>query len=397
MPFVAQKQRRFLEAARRDRNEGQFYDDLREGLAAGSWNPTKDFRIRDLFENFVDGGHGIIQSWSPRSGGGQSGIKLIEENVNTGAFANIMGQIVYSRVLDAFNDPSFIGDRLVTTVPTEFDGEKIPGIGRLGDQAESIPEGQDYPMAGVGEEWITTPSTTKRGFIVPVTKEAIFFDKTGLVMERAREVTQWLAINKEKRIIDAAIGAVDLYRRNDAAAVATYGADAGAHTWENLVTTNALVDWTDIENSLLLFDGLLDPNTGEPIVVTPSQIIVPSALLFTSRRIFNATEISHQLVDNSVNANTLRTDTRSANPLAGLPLEILSNQWVKARTSSNSTWYHGDFRNAFWYMENWPITSQDAPPNSEMEFTNDIVARFKVSERGTVAVVEPRRAVKNTA
>ena len=33
-----------------------------------------------------------------------------------------------------------------------------------------------------------TPQTAKRGFIVPVTKEAIFFDRTNLVLQRAAEV-----------------------------------------------------------------------------------------------------------------------------------------------------------------------------------------------------------------
>ena len=47
-------------------------------------------------------------------------------------------------------------------------------------------------------------------------------------------------------------------------------------------------------------------------------------------------------------------------------------------------------------MENWPITVTQAPPNSEAEFTHDIVARFKASERGAAAVLNPRYVVKNT-
>ena len=48
-------------------------------------------------------------------------------------------------------------------------------------------------------------------------------------------------------------------------------------------------------------------------------------------------------------------------------------------------------------MQNWGPTVVQAPDNSEAEFTHDIVARFKVSERGTPAVLEPRRMVKCTA
>ena len=37
-------------------------------------------------------------------------------------------------------------------------------------------------------------------------------------------------------------------------------------------------------------------------------------------------------------------------------------------------------------MENWPITVTQAPSNSEAEFNQDIVLRFKASERGAAAV-----------
>ena len=47
-------------------------------------------------------------------------------------------------------------------------------------------------------------------------------------------------------------------------------------------------------------------------------------------------------------------------------------------------------------MENWPITVTQAPPNSEAEFSQDIVLRFKASERGAAAVLDPRCVVKST-
>jgi hypothetical protein len=47
-------------------------------------------------------------------------------------------------------------------------------------------------------------------------------------------------------------------------------------------------------------------------------------------------------------------------------------------------------------MENWPITVTQAPIGSEAEFNNDIVLRFKASERGAAAVINPRYIVKST-
>ena len=42
--------------------------------------------------------------------------------------------------------------------------------------------GMPYPNVGLNEDYIETPSTTKHGFIVPVTREAIFFDRTHLIL-----------------------------------------------------------------------------------------------------------------------------------------------------------------------------------------------------------------------
>jgi len=59
-------------------------------------------------------------------------------------------------------------------------------------------------------------------------------------------------------------------------------------------------------------------------------------------------------------------------------------------------WFIGDMRKAFAYMENWPITVTQSPPGSEAEFNQDIVVRFKASERGAAAVINPRYVVKST-
>jgi hypothetical protein len=59
-------------------------------------------------------------------------------------------------------------------------------------------------------------------------------------------------------------------------------------------------------------------------------------------------------------------------------------------------WFIGDFRKALAYMENWPITVTQSPPGSEAEFNQDIVVRFKASERGAAVVINPRYLVRST-
>jgi hypothetical protein len=46
-------------------------------------------------------------------------------------------------------------------------------------------------------------------------------------------------------------------------------------------------------------------------------------------------------------------------------------------------------------MENWPITVTQAPAGNADDFNRDIVAKYKCSERGQYAVIEPRVMVEN--
>jgi hypothetical protein len=372
----------------------QAHRHLAEALRQGHLRP-EDFSIRELAEELVPDGREFVRLLDPRAKSG--GIDLVEavHAVDTAQFSNITGQIVFSKVLEAFQSEAFVGTRLVDTISTRFSGEKIPGISRIGDEAETVAEGKPYPLAGVHEDYIETPPTRKIGTIVPVTKEAIFFDRTNLLLSRAAEVGEHLGINKEKRIIDCIADAntTDHRLKWRGTTYATYQASA---PWINLQATNDLVDWTDVDAAEQLFAAMTDPNTQEPILVMADTILVTPERLNAARRVVNATEVEQ--VDNQAAAATVRTSL--SNPYRGT-YRIESSRFLRARLAAagqaTTHWYLGNFRKAFAYMENWPITVTQAASNSEAEFTSDIVVRFKASERGAAATLEPRYVVKSTA
>lgn len=358
---------------------------LREALDERHLAPDS-FSLRELFEALVPDGREAVRMLDPRQDGNT--INLLEANsaVDTSAFSNITGQIVYSAVLQAAQNPMFIGDSLCTTIQTRFNGERIPGIGQIGDKAETVDEGQPYPFVGLNEDYIDTPATTKRGMIVPVTKEAVFFDRTNLVLTRAADVGKWLGLNKEKRIISVVTGITNNYKWKGT----TYNTYQTTTPWINDKTSSALVDWTDIEILLLLFDAITDPNTSEPIIVVPNTLVVPSALLITAQRILNAPQM--RFGDGASNT----TQYEMKNVLAGR-YNIVSSPYVKSVSTDADNYYFGDPKQAFAYMENWPITVVQAPPNSDAEFNRDIIAQYKCSERGVAAVVEPRAMCRASA
>jgi len=364
---------------------------LAEALAQGHLKPD-DFSLRDLAEGLVPDGREWVRMLDPRSANGAA---LLEaEGVDVTAFLNVTGQVIYAKILESYTQEAFVASRLASTIPTRLDGEKIPGAGRIRDGALEVRPGMPYPHLGFGEDYVETPSTTKHGLIVPVTKEAIFFDRTNLVLARAAEVGEILGLNKEKRLVDLVIGATNNYKHNGTA-YNTYYATGDSGPWVNALAGNELVDWTDVDAAEELFADMLDPSTGEPVLVRPNAVLVMPAYRHAASRVFQAEQITYT-------ASGAPTTTWAANPLRSYQLFdsrlayrriIASGQTADA---AKKWWFLGDFRRAFAYMENWPITVTQSPPNSEADFNQDILVRFKASERGAAAVLNPRYVVKCT-
>ncbi len=350
----------------------------------------EDFSLRDLAEGLVPDGHEWVRSMDPR---GSGGVNLLEagEGVDATAFLNVASQLIYSKIMDAYTQEAFVVSRLVDTIPTRLDGEKIPGVTKLAGQADAIAPGMPYPHLGSGEDYIETPSTTKRGFIVPVTREAIFFDRTYLVLSRAAEVGELLGLNKEKRLIDLVIGATNNYKWMGT----TYNTYQSSAPWVNVKASNELVDWTNVDAAEQLFADILDPNTGEPVLMQANTVLVMPAYRQAAHRVFNAVEVRF-------NPSGSSTSTLAANPLSNYQVEESRLAYRRIVASGQTPadakkwWFMGDFKKAFAYMENWPITVTQSAQNSEADFNQDIVIRFKASERGAAAVLNPRFVVKCT-
>lgn len=144
-----------------------------------------------------------------------------------------------------------------------------------------------------------------------------------------------------------------------------------------------------------LFADIVDPNTGEPVLVRGTTVLVMPAYRLAASRIFNAAQLTFT-------ADGSGTTTVAANPLSNYGVydsRLVYRRIVASGVASSDAkkwWFIGDFRRAFAYMENWPITVTQAPVGSEADFNNDIVLRFKASERGAAAVLNPRYVIKNS-
>lgn len=343
--------------------------------------------LKKLFCEIVPNGRSVLES---------SG-SIIEAAgpVNTQLFNTLTSQLLFSAVLESWSSPEFLWRSLVKIIPTNFaNGEKLPGVASIGDSALTVAEGDVYPRSTMTENVVDIPKVVKKGHIVDLTREVLQADQTGLIISQAGKIAETMAINLEKRILDVVTGVSNTYKFNGTA----YNTYLTSGAYVNTATSTALTDWTSIEAALLLFDGMTDPVTGEPIMVGGKTLLVPSALKMTAARLTAATMVAggSGAAFAADPTDNVQTWTHSANPL-GAGFQVLSNAYVKARTSSASTWFIGDFQKAFALVEANPITVTQQGASSEKEFERDIVASFKVNHRGTPAVIEPRYVVKCTA
>ena len=368
-----------------------------------------DFSLRDMYRHMTEHGSEQLDQWErDRRRGGH--ITEAVHAVDTGAMANITGQIFYNAILDAMKNDLFIGDLLSSPFPSNLqDEEKIPGISQVTDDfAGNITEGEPYPNVGLSEQFITIPAAEKKGGIIGVTKEALIADRTGLLVERMRSIGKALGIRKEKSQIDVAIGGVNPYTWKGEARL-TYGDGATAGEALGFIneTAEALVNETDIQVAENLYRRMRDPATNEPLGFAPTVLLVTPALVWQARGIINATQIREGAVGAAPAQQQIGT-TRM--PGWAQTLTIASNEWLRDRLlaaiaagggwtglDADVAWFLGTPAAAFVWKEIWPLTVEEEPPGSPAQFEQDVVIRLKASYKGVAGVREPRLMIVSRA
>lgn len=382
---------------------------LQESLACKALTPN-DWNISKLFSECF--GHQKFEEFRGALSAEAAGYFLKESGgaVTTQAFANINKQFAYSVMMEAYDLPDFEFTKVIPTVPSgNVKSLRVPGVTNIGDEALVVAEGEKYPTAGVSENYIETPEVEKRGVTVPLTREAIFFDRTGLVVDRCRQVGQSLGLNREKRAICAVAdvgesNANGKYRyrwgksTSGFATIATYGDSSGTHNWDNLSASTPLTDYTSIATAWALLKAMTDPFTGEPLFIQPKHIVCGPSLAFKLPFVLNG------MVRRSVGGFATSGDLNATevpnpvNSIVGMLTPIGTQSALYETTASvTTTWFIGDIGKAVKYVEAWPLKIDSMGAGSESDFENDIIMKMKASEMGTYATFEPRAMVKCTA
>lgn len=355
----------------------------------------ENFDMRALFEELVpDGREAVRMMESNRGGRGQTFVEAGGDAITTADFSNVMGQITYGDVLDAFDTPELIAGQLMRERPAmTAQQEIIPGVSMIGDKAQAIGENENYPMVGLNEQWIVTPAKIKTGFMMSVTEEAIVENLGPQILENMQKASLWLAINQEKERLNTILGITTSFRWMNNAAQATYADSHTGFTLDNLIASNGLVDYTDLDAVKNAFNDVVDPTTGELVFMSGElQLVVPDPLETTAARIINSIETRQT-------ANSIETIT------AGSPIQYgrrrwsnpIANQYVSSITSSDTTWFAGKFKEAFEDRVIWPLGMFVEDRNSSKLFERDWVTRLKVRRKSAPTVRAPWKVMKCTA
>lgn len=297
----------------------------------------------------------------------------LEENIVSSAFPTIAGEIISTVMIQAFQAFPRSGDRLVRTVPSKLKTSMIVGwkaIGRISQVNEREPYGQTVPP----DEKTVTIENKKYGGLMDLTKEAIFFDQTGELIDRARGLGEEgaryrdeIIMNKVCDVNDDALSGTVLY--------------SGGNS--NLLTTNPL-GTTGWENAHVELMSKKDDNTSKPIWVMGDRpiMVVPTGLY----------PLAWKLQQNEYGPQGTGNLDRN---MAQNMYDIVTNPYL---TKASTTWWYGGFNRQFRWEEVWPLeVFTRVGQDTEEGFKQDVIQQFKVSFYGGCGAQDTRYALENQA
>lgn len=366
---------------------------------------AEDLSLRVLWEALVGPAEETLP-FAMRSSGRLSVIEM-QEAVDSSAFTSATSVLIASKVIEGYEQPGMIGDELVTVMGSRLKSERIVGFTSL-EGPQEVAEGMAYNESSFAEKYVTT-DTAKKGRILAITEEAIFFDQTGQILVRAARLGEQTRLEREEVILagvlDIGTGTANGYKsvyRPSGTAETLYA--AGNNNY--LSTATPLVDWTDIDEALQYHaENVRDDRaaSGErrPIVFFARDLLVARKLAGTAARILTATEQRSGDITTGTGAQLI-----SGNPVRNIApgLRVLSSpmiDYLAGLTGSNyddsDDWLIGDFKRQFIWQEIWPLQVLRARQDDDAAFRRDVVVQHKVRYMGGIAAVEERFVIKVNA
>jgi hypothetical protein len=270
---------------------------------------------------------------------------------------------------------------------------------------ELRPESMSYEMTNFGDRDITI-HMADFGRTISVTREAIFNDRTGQLLDNARLIGEYGGQHRAKMVIQTleglprtafkeATGAsrAFTYKGTTYQNTSIYSNDHSAidgRVNDNLAATNALADYTDLQAVMDLFTDMTTP-TGHEMAVSPKIVLVHEKAVNTAWQILNAPEY---LKDPSHAGTAIYHQPNPFGPGGpGGKFNVLSSRYL----ASTTTWYCGDPAKQLKWLWVWRPATASLAASADIAFFNNIVMTYKFSYHGGVGHADYSYIVKSTA
>ncbi len=318
---------------------------------------------------------------------------------NVSAYLGTVTGLLDAKVIEGYNTPEYIIDSLIATSPSKVRQRALIGIGRIGDKATRRNPGEGHSFAQPTERKIWTQETFNDALAMAVTFEAVFFDQTGDILERAQSIGMELALRKELDGFRLITGVNNYYNYNGV----SYNTYLTSGNWVNKVTSNPLADWTALNAVKAMFSRMTDQEQGQRIGVTPDTLLVSPLRQTYAEMICGATGVQNRNTAQTViydapamyakyrpvSSPILDQVLTSAAADGGLALaqSAADDYWWLMKTGQNG---------AFVRNENWGLTIERATPNDFIARNQRIVMAVFANQMHSFDIREPRYVILST-
>lgn len=326
--------------------------------------------------------------------------------LNINAFTALVGGLMQIKILEGYENPAYIAEQLMPAEQTSLNGEKVIGISSLGDKAKRRLPGDPHERTAFRERWVETPETEENALAIDVLKETIAFDKTNLILTRASQVGDALALRKEYRVIDVFAGVNNATFKYGGTVYATYSTSQVLGYLNDF--SNPFYDWTSIQNVKMKFKNMRNPETNIPIMTMPNMIVCSPAKEPLFNLALGATETERRSAGSATQATAagLNIARGNGNPFGG-QYRVLSSALLDQRltdadglnlSQANADEYYWTLQQGrpFKYMQNHPLSVTPASPTNYEMIDKGIAATYFANERGVPAVHDPHFVVRST-
>lgn len=382
--------------------------DLAEAVIGESWSAwfdpsqmgrlAKFNRQHSMTENTQAGRRSLLEA----GGAGVDPTSFL--NINT--FTALVGGLVEVKILESYQNPAFIADKIAPAEPTKLSGQKIIGLTQMGDRAKKRLPGQPHERAHFSERWVETPETEETALAVDVNKETVFSDLTGNILNAAADVGKELGYRKELRVLDVFAGINNSTYKYNGTVYNTYVTSSTLGYLNDF--SNPLLDWTSINAVMMKFKDMADPHTAKRILTQPNLIVCNPGNLATMQLVLGATSTERRSAPvgfTQSSANSLNISSTGSNPFNG-QFEVVTSPLLDQRctdadglalSQANADQYFWVLESGkpFRYMQNYPLTVTPSSPNQYEMLDRGIIATYFANERGIPAVYDPHYIVRS--